>query len=78
MSQEIFTQTYKPDRPDQPPPFFYRDYHSTNFASEKQVNAAFKQQLRDKYEGKSLAELEEQAGENAFAAFPAGATRPPG
>jgi hypothetical protein len=75
MSQEIFTQTYKPDLP---PPFFYSDYHSTNFAPEKQVDTAFKRQLRDKYEGKSLAELEEQAGENAFAAFPAGATRPPG
>lgn len=73
MSQEIFTQTYKPSLP---PPYFYNDYHSTNFAPEKKVDAAFKQQLRDKYEGKSVNELMEQAVKNAFAAFPAGASRP--
>jgi hypothetical protein len=75
MSQEIFAQTYKPDLP---PPFFYSDYRSTNFAPEKQVDMAFKQQLRAEYEGKSGDELAEQAGKNAFAAFPAGASRPSG
>jgi hypothetical protein len=75
MSQEIFTQTYKPDLP---PPFFYSDYHSTNFAPEKQVDMLFKQQLRAEYEGKSVDELAEQAGRNAFDAFPAGSSRPSG
>ena len=73
MSQEIFTRTYEPDLP---PPFYYDDYHSRNFAPEKQVNAAFKRQLRAEYEGKNPAELAEQAGKNAFAAFPAGDGRP--
>jgi hypothetical protein len=73
MSQEIFTQTY---RPDLLPPFFYRDYLSTNFAPEKQVGTTFKRQLREQYEGKSVDELAEQAGKNGFAAFPAGAERP--
>ncbi len=72
MSQEIFTQAY---RPDLPPPFFYSDYRSTNFAPEKRVDATFKRQLRERYEGKSADELTEQAGKNAFAAFPAGAQR---
>jgi hypothetical protein len=75
MSQETFTQTYKPDVP---PPFFYSDYHSTNFAPEKQVDMPFKQQLRAEYEGKSAGELAEQAGKNAFDAFPAGRSRPSG
>ena len=75
MSQEIFTRTYKPDLP---PPFFYSDYHSTNFAPEKQVDTPFKQQLRAEYEGKSSGELAEQAGKNAFDAFPAGRSRPSG
>jgi hypothetical protein len=75
ISQEIFTQTYKPDLP---PPFFYSDYHSTNFAPEKQVDMHFKQQLRAEYEGKSPGELAEQAGKNAFDAFPAGRSRPSG
>jgi len=73
MSQEIFTQTY---RPDLPLPFFFGDYLSTNFAPEKQVDTAFKRQLREQYEGKGVDELAEQAGKNAFAAFPAGASRP--
>ena len=75
MSQEIFTQTYKPDLP---PPFFYSDYGSTNFAPAKQVDAAFKQQLRAEYVGKSVDDLAEQAGKNALDAFPAGASRPSG
>jgi hypothetical protein len=70
-SQEIFTQTYKPDLP---PPFSYSDYHSTNFAPKKQVDAAFKRQLRAKYEGKSVDELADQAGKNALDAFPADAS----
>jgi hypothetical protein len=73
MSQEIFTQTYKPDLPQ---PFFYSDYHSTNFAPKKQVDMPFKQQLRAEYEGNSVDELAEQAGKNAFEAFPAGPSRP--
>jgi hypothetical protein len=73
MSQEIFTQTY---RPDLPAPFYFGDYHSTNFAPEKQVDTTFKRQLRERYEGKNVDELAEQAGKNAFAAFPAGARRP--
>jgi len=73
MSQEIFTRAY---RPDLTPPFFYSDYRSTNFAPEKQVDATFKGQLRERYEDKSADELTEQAGKNAFAAFPAGAQRP--
>jgi hypothetical protein len=75
MSQEVFTRTYTPDLP---PPFFYSDYGSTNFAPEKQVDMDFKLQLRAEYEGKSVDELAEQAGKNAFAAFPAGASRPSG
>lgn len=75
MSQEIFIQTY---RPNLPPPFFYSDYHSTNFSPEKQVDLPFKQQLRGEYEGKSVYELVEQAGKNAFDAFPAGSSRPSG
>jgi hypothetical protein len=74
-SQEIFTQTYRPNLPS---PYFYSDYRSTNFAPEKQVDMAFKQRLRAEYEGKSGDELAEQAGKNAFAAFPAGASRPSG
>jgi hypothetical protein len=73
MSQEIFTRTY---RPDLPAPFFFSDYHSTNFAPEKQVETTFKQQLRAQYEGKDVDGLAQQAGNNAFAAFPAGAQRP--
>ena len=72
MSQEIFTQTYKPDLS---PPFYYSDYRSTNFAPKKQVDAAFKRELRAKYEGKSVDELADQAGKNALAAFPAGRSR---
>jgi hypothetical protein len=72
MSQEIFTQAY---RPDLPPPFYYNDYRSTNFAPQKQVDTTFKRQLRERYEGKNADELAEQAGKNAFAAFPAGAQR---
>jgi hypothetical protein len=75
MSQEIFTQTYKPDRP---PPFSYSDYHSTNFAPEKQVDQAFKRQLRAEYEGKSVDELADQTSKNALDAFPADASRLPG
>jgi hypothetical protein len=72
-SQEIFTLAY---RPNLPPPYYYSDYGSTNFAPEKQVDAAFKQQLRERYEGKSSHEITEQAGKNAAAAFPAGPQRP--
>jgi hypothetical protein len=75
ISQEIFTQAYKPDRP---PPFSYTDYRSTNFAPEKQVDIDFKRQLRAEYEGKSVDELADQAGKNALAAFPAEAGRPSG
>lgn len=73
MSQEIFTRVYRPDLPS---PHFYSDYGSTNFAPEKQIDSTFKRQLREQYEGKSADELTEQAGKNAFAAFPAGAQRP--
>ena len=73
MSQEIFTRAYTPDLP---PPFFYSDYRSTNFAPEKQVDTTFKRELREQYGGKSVDELTEQAGKNALAAFPAGAQRP--
>jgi hypothetical protein len=73
MSQEIFTRAY---RPDLPAPFFFGDYHSTNFAPDKQVDAAFKRQLRATYEGKDVDGLAQQAWKNAFAAFPAGAQRP--
>lgn len=66
MSQEIFSHAYRPDRKR---PFFYSDYKSTNFDDTKQVDANFKQQLRAKYAGKSLAELAEQAGNNACDAF---------
>ena len=74
MSQEIFTPAYRPNLPQ---PFFFGDYHSTNFAPEKQVDTTLKRQLREQYEGKSVDELAEQAGKNAFAAFPGGAQRPP-
>ena len=74
MSQEIFKSAY---RPDLPPPFFFDDYWSTNFAPEKQVDTTFKRQLREQYEGKSVDELAEQAGKNAFATFPGGSHRPP-
>ena len=73
MSQEIFTRVYKPDLPS---PYFYGDYVSTNFAPEKQIDSTFKRRLREQYEGKSAGELTEQAGKNAFAAFPAGVQRP--
>ena len=73
MSQEIFTRAYTPDLP---PPFFYSDYRSTNFAPEKQVDTTFKRELREQYGCKSVDELTEQAGKNALAAFPAGAQRP--
>jgi hypothetical protein len=73
MSQEIFTRVYKPDLPS---PYFYGDYVSTNFAPEKQIDSTFKRRLRERYEGKSADELTEQAGKNAFAAFPAGVQRP--
>jgi hypothetical protein len=73
MSQEIFTKVYKPDLPS---PYFYSDYVSTNFAPEKQIDSTFKRRLREQYEGKDADELTEQAGKNAFTAFPAGARRP--
>ncbi len=73
MSQEIFTRAYTPDLP---APFFFGDYHSTNFAPDKQVDAAFKRQLREQHEGKDVDGLAQQAGKNALAAFPAGAQRP--
>ena len=61
MSQEIFTPAYRPDLPE---PFFFSDYHSTNFAPEKQVDTTFKQQLRAQYEGKDVDGLAQQAGNN--------------
>ncbi len=68
-SQRIMMRVYQPHKP---APYYFDDYSSANFDKTKQVDATFKQNLRQEFQNKTLDELRLAMGQNAFNAFPLG------
>lgn len=68
-SQRIMMIVYQPHKA---APYYFDDYSSDNFDNTKQVNEAFKQNLRQEFLNKTLDENRLAMGQNAFKAFPLG------
>jgi hypothetical protein len=68
-SQRIMMIVYQPRKS---APYYFDDYSSDNFDNTKQVNEAFKQNLRQEFLNKTPNEVRLAMGQNAFIAFPLG------